>query len=164
MKKALNLGCGRKQFPDFVNIDIDKEVNPDIVWDLNKGLPLEILKKKNYFEEIIMFESIEHLQNFQKILLQCFEALKPNGKITITTHNYRGLMHRIKALKGDSSIFWNFSHVICFTDVILKKELEFAGFKDIVVKGNSFSFKYLPPQFSGNIKAIAIKEATNQNE
>ena len=89
MKKVLNLGCGAKQFAYAINIDIDPEVNPDLVWDLNNGLPKEILEKENYFEKVIMFESIEHIQNFQTILKQCLTILQANGEIEITTHNFR---------------------------------------------------------------------------
>jgi len=158
MKKVLNLGCGAKQFAYAINIDIDPEVNPDLVWDLNKGLPEELLEKENYFEKVIMFESIEHIQNFQTILKQCLTVLQPGGNIHITTHNFRGLMHRIKIFLGDSSVFWNFGHVICFTDIILVEELKKAGFVNIILKGNSFSCKYLPPQLSGNIRVKARKK------
>lgn len=39
--RKLHIGCGWKKFDGFVNIDKAKEVKPDIVVDLEEGLPFE---------------------------------------------------------------------------------------------------------------------------
>jgi len=55
--KKLNLGCGWRKIPGFLNIDISPEVKPDMVVDLSEGLPF----LDNTFEEIYSSHVIEHI-------------------------------------------------------------------------------------------------------
>ena len=54
----LNLGSGYKYIPGYVNIDIRKEVKPDMVVDISQiGLPF----KSNTAEEVRAFDFLEHI-------------------------------------------------------------------------------------------------------
>ena len=54
----LNIGCGYKKRNNWINIDIAKEVNPDIVVDIEKGLPFP----DNSFEKIYSHHCLEHIR------------------------------------------------------------------------------------------------------
>ena len=62
----LNLGCGRKKIPGYINCDISKEVNPDKVVDLEKNVVKEIQT------EIVMdnFINKENIKTVQKGMRQ----------------------------------------------------------------------------------------------
>ncbi len=53
----LNLGSGKRKMPDFINIDNRKEVNPDLLCDIERGLPFE----SDSIQEIVAIDLIEHL-------------------------------------------------------------------------------------------------------
>lgn len=72
----LNLGCGYKHKKGFVNIDLLKECNPDIILDLDK----EALPFKNNSVDYIHSEFLfEHLNNFGFVLRECHRVLKSDG-------------------------------------------------------------------------------------
>ena len=54
----LNIGCGNEKMQGFINIDISEKVKPDIVVDIEKGLPF----KDNYFEYIYSKNSLEEIR------------------------------------------------------------------------------------------------------
>ena len=54
----LHIGCGWDKRKGFVNIDKAKEVGPDVVVDVEKGLPF----KDNSFEYIYSEHALEHIR------------------------------------------------------------------------------------------------------
>lgn len=56
--KRLNIGCGYDKKGGFINIDISKSVNPDMVVDIEKGLPF----KDNTFDYICSFRVLEEIK------------------------------------------------------------------------------------------------------
>lgn len=82
----LSVGCGRKpQKPDLVRLDISPEVDPDVVWDLDK-VPYPF--SDSNFTEIECFDVIEHLSNIPNILEEFHRILKSNGILKITTPHF----------------------------------------------------------------------------
>ena len=57
--KKLNLGCGDDHKKGWINCDIRKEVNPDVVVDLTKKLRF----KDNSIDEVLMKHVLEHIPN-----------------------------------------------------------------------------------------------------
>lgn len=53
----LNLGCGRRFMEGYINVDSRKELNPDRLVDIEKGLPFE----SNSVDEIIAYDFLEHI-------------------------------------------------------------------------------------------------------
>jgi len=54
----LNFGCGNTKYPGYVNVDIDKALEPDFICDIRQKLPWE----DKSIEEVICIHTIEHIQ------------------------------------------------------------------------------------------------------
>lgn len=86
-KIRLNLGCGDKILPGFVNVDIAparKDLKPDVICDLRK------LKFENdYADEILSVHVVEHFYNWeiQEVLHEWQRVLKPGGTISLECPN-----------------------------------------------------------------------------
>ena len=130
--KVLDLGCKdnelKKFLPevDYIGVDIDGK--PDIKYNLEMGLPKEILNKK--FDVIIMGEFLEHIENFKTLLLQCKKCLKENGRIIVSTP----FPYRFQ-ISGDPT------HIHFFTKMSMRNLAKICGLKITKMKG---SFIYIP--------------------
>jgi len=60
---TVDLGCGEVRMYDY-RVDSDESVNPDLVHDLNKPLPLE----DNSFTNAILIHILEHIENDLQLL------------------------------------------------------------------------------------------------
>ncbi|MCW1312724.1 MAG: class I SAM-dependent methyltransferase [Candidatus Parvarchaeota archaeon] len=58
--KSINFGCGNLKLKNALNLDCDKKVNPDFIWDLEK-LPLPFKDKEFY--TAFCFDILEHLSH-----------------------------------------------------------------------------------------------------
>lgn len=74
----LNLGCGGRKRDGWVNVDVDKSCNPDVLADAHK-LPFE----DNSVEEIVGLSLLEHVQKPQEVINECHRVLEPRGIITM---------------------------------------------------------------------------------
>ena len=83
--KKLNLGCGARILPGYVNIDIVKLSGVDIVHNLNK-FPYPF--KENTFELIYADNVIEHLDDVCKIMQELHRILQPKGKLIIKVPHF----------------------------------------------------------------------------
>jgi ubiquinone/menaquinone biosynthesis C-methylase UbiE len=81
----LDLGCGKNKFSKKF-IGIDNNIDADIRWDLEKGLPKRI--KDNSVEEIVMRHSLEHISNVWKLMDDIWRVLKPEGKLRVWAPHY----------------------------------------------------------------------------
>lgn len=82
----LSIGCGRKpKEAGLVRLDISPEVEPDVVWNLEKiPYPFE----DSTFSEIECFDVIEHLSNIPNSLEEFHRILQPGGILKITTPHF----------------------------------------------------------------------------
>jgi len=84
MKTALNIGCGNEVFTiegyKVINVDIRKEVNPDIVANA-KNIPVE----KNSIDLIYSSHLLEHISRLEiyDVLKHWWQLLKDGGKLYI---------------------------------------------------------------------------------
>jgi len=93
MKKIkLNLGCGRDKKEGYINIDMVKLYEPDIIADVRK-LPFE----KESVDEIFAQDILEHLgmKDINKSLKSWYQVLKEGGKLTIQTPNIESISKNI---------------------------------------------------------------------
>jgi len=133
----LNLGCGLDKKPDFINVDLREEVQPDIVHDLEKKLPFPDCS----VDEIIAKDVLEHFsfRKVRQILRDWFRVLKPGGKIYIQTPDLEAIARKV-ILSGqfnwEQMSYWVYGgqdyetnyHKAGFTIPELKKLLEEIGF------------------------------------
>lgn len=59
---------------EFLYLNTDKSTNPDIIANAEK-IPCE----SEYFDNILLIEVLEHLENPKKVLKECYRILKKNG-------------------------------------------------------------------------------------
>lgn len=78
----LNIGCGLTKIPDFINIDADPTVEPDLVLDVTKGLPYQ----DDSVDKIYFSHTIEHIvEKYHGIILEEFwRVLIPGGMLFIS--------------------------------------------------------------------------------
>jgi ubiquinone/menaquinone biosynthesis C-methylase UbiE len=79
-KDRLNLGCGSDVRESFVNVDYVNFPGVDVVCDLNK-LPYPF--KENFFEEVVMRNVLEHLENPLNVLKEVRRISKPGARVFI---------------------------------------------------------------------------------
>jgi len=74
----INLGSGNRPQKDYINIDIQERVNPDLVCDVTKGLPYE----DNSVDEVRAFDFLEHIEPDKviSVITEIWRVLKPGGK------------------------------------------------------------------------------------
>ncbi len=91
----LNLGCGPKQFKNFINIDCDKQSKPDIVWDISKGLPF----RSNSVSAIYNEHFIEHVPKATAYFLfrEAYRCLQDNGILRIATPDLEKMIQRYQS-------------------------------------------------------------------
>jgi len=106
-KKILELGCGKGEFllechkenldvvgvdinPNYIEISKEKikksGFEPHIILTKGEKLPF----KDNSFDFINCVEVLEHTNDPEQVLKECFRMLKNNGQIYITIHNRLG--------------------------------------------------------------------------
>jgi len=74
----LNIGCGWNKIEGAINIDIAREVNPDIVVNIEKGLPFE----DNTFDYIYSEHCLEHVRpQYWKFVLEEIYRVSKNDCI-----------------------------------------------------------------------------------
>lgn len=91
----LNMGCGAKFKEQYLNLDIDQEYQPDVLFDLNQPLfsdgPRrfntarfgEIILHPNSFELILALDVLEHVNNLVVVMTSCLELLRTGGILRI---------------------------------------------------------------------------------
>lgn len=83
----LDLGGGLAPAPGHINIDIISAA--DLVWDLNQGLPDEIMFAKGQWPEpvegIRCMHVIEHLDTIIPLMNDCFMVMKSGAELEIST-------------------------------------------------------------------------------
>ncbi len=73
----INLGVGKRKMEGFINVDIQRRVNPDIVCDLAKGMPF----KTDSVDEVTAFDFLEHISLGKTIgvIEEIWRVLTPGG-------------------------------------------------------------------------------------
>lgn len=84
----LNLGCGDKILPSYINVDVVEnrlDMRPDVLCDLHK---LSIFEN-DYADEILSVHVVEHFWRWEvgKILEEWVRVLKPGGKMILECPN-----------------------------------------------------------------------------
>src|SRR5450631_925025 len=81
--RRLNLGCGHRFHPDWVNLDIVPQ-HPDVrKCDLSEGIPFP----DQSFDVVYHSSMLEHFrrEDARRLIEECRRVLKPGGIIRIAT-------------------------------------------------------------------------------
>lgn len=82
---VLNLGSGRKQQTNAVNVDIVPDTDPDVVHDLNDTpWPFE----SNRFTEVTAFDVVEHLSDIVRVMEEIHRVCQDRAVVKITVPHY----------------------------------------------------------------------------
>lgn len=134
----LNLGCGNKKIPYFINIDIREDVNPDIIDDITKLASIQ----DNCVDLLYASHVLEHFgrHEYKKILERWYQVLKPNGILRISVPNFESICKYydktkdinklIGLLYGGQNYQENY-HYMIWDFESLKKDLIDIKFKDV---------------------------------
>ena len=101
---SLNLCCGRNKLKDYINVDLNKEFEPDLCFDIREVFPLDAESQ----DEVLLFHSIEHIQKFyhRRLFKEIHRVLKPEGKFYISFPEFRIVaQYWLENYKG-SREFW----------------------------------------------------------
>lgn len=78
-KRKINIGAGGEKLLGFISIDIDPLAKPDIVRDIEKGLPFD----DNSVDEIKCSHTLEHIHDLLFVLMEFYRVCKNGAKIII---------------------------------------------------------------------------------
>jgi len=85
VNKRLDIGCGSNKVAGATYVDINPDVKPDIVHDLNK-FPYPIAN--NTFDEVYARHIIEHLDDPIGFMKEMCRVLKVGGRIFVETPHF----------------------------------------------------------------------------
>ena len=89
--KKLNLGCGEFRKKGYINLDINKNVKPEVVHDLTK-FPYPF--KNDYFDLVEADHVLEHTEDPFKVMKELHRIMKRNGTLIVRVpHFSRGFTH-----------------------------------------------------------------------
>jgi len=154
----LNLGSGFVKIPGFINVDIDKNVEPDMVADIRDLKEIE----NESVDEILASHVLEHFLQKETfgILREWYRVLKKEGIIYVIvpdinkiisdyTQGKANLCCLEKVILGSDQSATEFMiHKNIFTRKKLKRFLIVTGYRDIID---------LPPQREYELGLGAIK-------
>ena len=86
----LNLGCGNRKKEGFINIDSRESVKPDVVWDLEKGLPFDI--KFNSVTGVYASHILEHINNIIPLMEVIYWVCKDKAKFYISVPYFKSTL------------------------------------------------------------------------
>lgn len=137
----LNLGCGANKIPSYINIDVEKSVNPDRVCDFVKE-PLPF--KTGAVDEVVMFHTIEHIEKrkHRRIFLEINRVLKRGGVMLMSypeftkcaenfITNYKGMRSFWEATVFGRQLFPADFHVCAMYTPELLMTLKECGFENV---------------------------------
>lgn len=80
---CINIGCGSRTLPGWVNLDAARGDKIDVVWDLRRGLPFPDESCAAIFGEHV----IEHIPKAgaELLLRECRRVLQPGGVVRLST-------------------------------------------------------------------------------
>lgn len=118
--KKLNVGSGIRRLPGYINADFNKNLKPDVVWDITKKAPFN----NGEIDEILCDNVLEHLDDFIPTIKEFYRILKRGGKLIIIVPHFTSVFWDIPSHKRPFSYF-TFHHFS--EEYKLNKETEDVG-------------------------------------
>ena len=146
----LNIGCGNSKLTDYINIDIDADLKPDLVCDVaNSALPYD----SDSVDEVVFLHTIEHIHRERHpfVIGEINRVLRINGTFLIAfpdalkvvtnfINNKWGLRdYWEKAICGRGLTIWDCHRSLIHTDDFIPflREMGFYHFKVMEEVGQS---------------------------
>ena len=139
IENLLEIGCGNGFFlekalkmgvKNVFGVEPGRDSVDSAQSDIKKNIITDIFRKdqfkNNFFDTIVMLQTLDHLIDPNAILNECFNILKPGGVIMIIVHDTKGLSVK---LFGEKSPIFDIEHIYLFNKDTLKKILEKNNFK-----------------------------------
>ena len=136
----LNLGCYYMYIDQFVNVDAQELVNPDLLCDIRD------IKKyygRNSVSVILISQCLEHISedDARKLVIDFYEMLSPGGEVIIEVPDCDDIEERLKSgnlsqhdydvfTKGEPNMPYQ-KHLSTFTTQKIEEILRAAGFSQI---------------------------------
>lgn len=98
------------------------------------GLPLE------YFDVIFLFETLEHLSDPLKVLINARNYLKPNGHICIQVPNLNDALLSLYKIKSYEDFYYRQPHLFYFSSRTLLRLTKEAGFVGKITTFQQYNF------------------------
>ena len=111
----LNLGCGRRYHPDWINIDVAPR-GPDVIQhDLSRGVPLSDLSVDVVYHSAVL----EHMrrEDATAFMAECYRVLKPGGIVRVGVPDLEKtcrlyLSKLAAALSGDEIVVYDYDWIM----------------------------------------------------
>lgn len=122
----LNICCGFDKKEGYINIDADRRVQPDIVRDIERGLPFS----DNTIEEIFSKHTLEHISPDQihNVMYEFWRVLKPDKLLKVIVPIGKGLTN-----SPEHKSMWDYKSWIFFTDWNFRESYKYELIKEEVV-------------------------------
>ena len=144
--RVLDVGCGTGSLGEHIKkrgnwvggVELSDQAGKtarerlDALWqfDIEGVWPTDL--QTHDMDIVIMAEVLEHVFDPVTVLKNAREALKPSGRLIITTPNFMNWQNRLKFLFGQFEYqhegMFDFGHIRWFTHAYLKKVLADSGF------------------------------------
>jgi SAM-dependent methyltransferase len=145
--RILDVGCGRGQLGTILRakgnwvggVEVSGDAaeiarhNLDAVWlfDIQQDWPTAL--QQHDMDMVIISEVVEHVYDPVYVLSAVRNALKPDGRLILTTPNFMTWTNRLRFLFGgfayEEQGMFDFGHIRWFTYAYLWDVLERAGFR-----------------------------------
>jgi ubiquinone biosynthesis O-methyltransferase len=149
----LDIGCGNgaltaslaKRGAAVTGIDLSESgialaraAHPDVRFEVGSVYD-DLRARFGTFDRVVALEVIEHLFDPRTFLRRAFEALKPGGRLVLSTPYHGYLKNVVLALSGKLdahfTVLWDGGHIKFFSERTLAAMLQEAGFVDLRFQG-----------------------------
>lgn len=141
MDVKLNLGCCSYKLPNFTNIDIDSQYNPEICMDL-----MDLKKKFGPYSVDFIYAGhiFEHFtfKDSLNVMQQCCSILKPFRMMISVVPDY-SKCDELPVEKAEHIILSKGDHKMLFNQERLKNMLHQAGFTHVIEITDLLEVPYL---------------------
>lgn len=80
----LNIGCGKNYIDGALNVDINKSIKSDLIWDAQDSLwPYFSIEQMGSFDKIIAHDVLEHIPDLTRAMTNFRDLLKIGGEMDI---------------------------------------------------------------------------------
>lgn len=146
---VLDVGCADIQNPYLLNKTVvGFDINSaEVIKNYTNFVQGDVMQlpypfEPSSFDVILAGEIIEHLYNPHDFLIKCYDTIKPNGKIILSTPNPNSPIERLLTLWLSRKYFYAKDHVCLYPQRWLVRMLEDAGFVDVSLISGGMTMLY----------------------